>query len=250
MFCIGVMDTQSAGMGGGHFMTFYNAYDYRHIASISAYTFRSTKTCHVVDAREVAPLAATENMYKDRWDKSKYGWEAVGVPGQLHGLRTAFTEFGSGKVSWSSLIDGTIRLMEEGYPTSHALASGLKQNEKAIMNETTMRTHFLNPATGKLYQRGEQITTRRNLLETFRVLAASTDPIAEFYTGKLAKAMVEEFQRNGGIIRREDFAKYESIVRRDEDVVYTRLSHGRILCGPPPPAGSVVTLAILNILDR
>uniref|UniRef100_A0A915E509 Uncharacterized protein n=1 Tax=Ditylenchus dipsaci TaxID=166011 RepID=A0A915E509_9BILA len=58
LFCIGVMDTQSAGLGGGHFMTIYNA---------------TTKKCHVVDAREAAPLAATENMYKDKWTPLNMG---------------------------------------------------------------------------------------------------------------------------------------------------------------------------------
>uniref|UniRef100_A0A183CQC0 Gamma-glutamyltransferase n=1 Tax=Globodera pallida TaxID=36090 RepID=A0A183CQC0_GLOPA len=96
-FCIGVMDTQSSGLGGGHFMTIFNA---------------TTRKCHVVDAREVAPAAATENMYKDRWNKSKFGWEAVGVPGELHGLWTEYSHFG-GQVSWESLVRPTIRLMEE-----------------------------------------------------------------------------------------------------------------------------------------
>lgn len=80
-----------------------------------------------MDAREVAPLAATENMYKDRWNKSKFGkirgffdfsflftgWEAVAVPGELHGLWTEYTNFG-GQVSWEALVRPTIRLMEEG----------------------------------------------------------------------------------------------------------------------------------------
>jgi len=70
LFCIGVMDTQSAGLGGGHFMTIYNA---------------TTKRCHVVDAREQAPLAASENMYKDHWNKSKFG-ERVGNHTQLQSL--------------------------------------------------------------------------------------------------------------------------------------------------------------------
>jgi gamma-glutamyltranspeptidase len=76
--------------------------------------------------------------------------------------------------------------------------------------------------------------------------------------------MVEEFQMNGlflliiersihaslgGIITLEDFANYRAIVRPDSEVVYTKLSNGRTICGPPPPSGSAVTQAILSILD-
>ena len=33
----------------------------------------TTQKCVVIDAREVAPLAATENMFKGRWNESQTG---------------------------------------------------------------------------------------------------------------------------------------------------------------------------------
>ncbi|KAK6050080.1 hypothetical protein COOONC_12415 [Cooperia oncophora] len=76
------MDSHSAGLGGGHFMTIYNA---------------TTQQCTVIDAREVAPKAATEDMYRNRWNDSRTGWRAVAVPGELHGLWTEFEKYGSKK---------------------------------------------------------------------------------------------------------------------------------------------------------
>lgn len=55
---------------------------------------------------------------------------------------------------------------------------------------------------------------------------------------------------SGGLLTLEDFAQYEAKIRHDSEVIYTRLSNGRIVCGPPPPSGSAVSQAILNILDR
>jgi gamma-glutamyltranspeptidase len=52
-------------------------------------------------------------MYKDRWNMSQIGWEAIAVPGELHGLWTAYKTFG-GKVPWKSLVEPTIKLMKEG----------------------------------------------------------------------------------------------------------------------------------------
>jgi gamma-glutamyltranspeptidase len=52
-------------------------------------------------------------MYKGRWNNSRYGWEAVAVPGELYGLWLEYVNFG-GKIPWNSLVQPTIELMEEG----------------------------------------------------------------------------------------------------------------------------------------
>uniref|UniRef100_A0A7I4XU89 Gamma-glutamyltranspeptidase n=1 Tax=Haemonchus contortus TaxID=6289 RepID=A0A7I4XU89_HAECO len=233
LFCIGVMDSHSAGLGGGHFMTIYNA---------------TTRQCTVIDAREVAPNAATEEMYENRWNKSRVGWRAVAVPGELHGLRTEFEKFGSSKVSWSDLIQPTIELLEEGFPTSHALAMALERRSHTIVKEPTMKD-FLNPKTGNVYRAGDQIRTRTSLLRTLRHLANSSDPIREFYHGEMTREMAREFKRYGGILTEDDFSKYRSIVVPHSGVIYTTLSNNRMICGPPPPSGSAVAQAILNIMD-
>ncbi|VDM79788.1 unnamed protein product [Strongylus vulgaris] len=230
LFCIGVMDTHSAGLGGGHFMTIYNA---------------TTQKCTVIDAREVAPKAATEDMYKGKWNES---WRAIAVPGELHGMWTEFEKFGSGKITWKNLIKPTIELLEEGFPTSHALAKALATRAEYIASESTMKA-FINPKTGQVYRAGEQITTRTKLMNTLRRLANTTDPLQEFYKGAMAQEMASEFQRYGGILTKEDFASYQSLVVPSSDVIYTNLRNGRVICGPPPPSASAVTQAILSVMD-
>jgi gamma-glutamyltranspeptidase len=74
----------------------------------------TTKRCHVIDAREVAPAKAFERMYVDRWSESREGWRAVAVPGELHGLWTEFKQFGSGAMAWRDLVRPTIDLLAEG----------------------------------------------------------------------------------------------------------------------------------------
>jgi gamma-glutamyltranspeptidase len=63
----------------------------------------TTKKCHVLDAREVASKKAHKEMFRDRYDRAQFGWEAVAVPGELHGLWTAYKTFG-GNRSWKSLV--------------------------------------------------------------------------------------------------------------------------------------------------
>ncbi|EPB70037.1 putative gamma-glutamyltransferase [Ancylostoma ceylanicum] len=246
LFCIGVMDTHSAGLGGGHFMTIYNS---------------STQKCTVIDAREVAPKAATETMYEGRWNESRtggnqcsdeqvspIGWRAVAVPGELHGLWTEFEKYGSGKISWKSLVQPTIDLLEEGFPTSHALAKALAGKAQYIAGESTMKD-FINPKTGNVYRNGEQIKTRNSFLNTLRRLANTSNPIQEFYEGEMAREMASEFKRFGGILTEADFASYRSLVIPSSDVIYTSLKNDRVICGPPPPSGSAIAQAILNIMD-
>ncbi|VDM42737.1 unnamed protein product [Toxocara canis] len=237
LFCIGVMDSHSSGIGGGHFMTIYNA---------------TTRKCYVVDARETAPGAAEEKMYVDRWNESQIGWRAIAVPGELHGMWTEYTHFG-GAISWEQLVLPTINLMEEGYPTSHALAKALKEKESWIRQEPTMKV-FINPETHKVYAAGEQIKTRGNFIQTLKLianpsLANATDPIDLFYHGAIAQNFTKEFKENGAILTLEDFRNYASIIRGDNGVIQTQLKNGLRICGPPPPSGSAVVQAILNILD-
>ncbi|VDL70783.1 unnamed protein product [Nippostrongylus brasiliensis] len=216
---------------------------------------RTTQECTVIDAREIAPNASTEDMYEGRWNESRIGWRAVAVPGELHGLWTEYEKFGSKKLSWNSLVQPTIELLDEGFPTSHALAKALAYQAEYIAGEPTMK-EFLNPKTGKVYRSGEQIKTRTSLLRTLRHLANSSDPLHEFYKGDMASEMAREFQRfgysllnTGGIITEADFAAYRSIVIPHSEVIYTKLRNNRVVCGPPPPSGSAVAQAILNVMD-
>ena len=61
MFCNGVYNSQSMGIGGGFMMTIYKA---------------STGTAATLDARETAPAAAHEKMFSNKWEP-RYGGKAV-----------------------------------------------------------------------------------------------------------------------------------------------------------------------------
>ena len=59
LLCVGLVNLHSTGIGGGGFMLVYEA---------------ATKQAHALDYREVAPLAATYDMYKNEGpDASKKG---------------------------------------------------------------------------------------------------------------------------------------------------------------------------------
>ena len=85
--CLGVLHPHSSGVGGGCFILIYTA---------------ATGDAEVIDARETAPAAATENMYSGNPSASVIGGLAVAVPGELRGLYLAWQRHGA--LPWSDLV--------------------------------------------------------------------------------------------------------------------------------------------------
>ena len=84
--------------------------------------------------------------------------------------------------------------------------------EDQLLRDATMRKHFVNPKTGKIYKLGEQITTRKNLVRTLKQLAQAEDPTELFYRSNMTKAMVQEFRENGKKLIFKNFQKINQIL--------------------------------------
>ncbi|KPJ08565.1 Gamma-glutamyltranspeptidase 1 [Papilio machaon] len=121
MFCNGLYNQQSMGLGGGFFMTVYIKEEGR------AYT---------VIARETAPAAATANMFHGNYDKAKKGPLSLGIPGELRGLWAAYKRWG--KLPWESLLAPTLALCENGYVMSKVLFDGL-ESAPYVKNDPNLR---------------------------------------------------------------------------------------------------------------
>lgn len=112
LFCNGIVNMQSMGLGGGFLMTVY---------------IRENKTAHFLNAREAAPLRSKQELYKDDPESSKSGPLSVAVPGELRGYREAHRRFG--KLPWGSLVEPSVKMCEEGYLLNDHQFSSLSKNE-------------------------------------------------------------------------------------------------------------------------
>uniref|UniRef100_A0A0N5BE08 Gamma-glutamyltranspeptidase 1 n=1 Tax=Strongyloides papillosus TaxID=174720 RepID=A0A0N5BE08_STREA len=232
LFCLGITNPQSSGLGGGFIMTLYN---------------KTTKSCRVIDARETAPIASTRDMYKgDEW-LSKYGYKAIATPGEIYGYWLSFTKYGSGKVSWKELILPSIDLARNGFPVSEYLGDVLKVKEAHFRKLPSMKK-WLNSKTNKVYEMGD-IIKRPELANTLEIIANSQDPVALFYKGEIADIMIKEIQQNGGILTKEDLLKYKP-VEYDVPLINDHFIDGLVLCGPPPPSSFTVTQLLVSILGK
>ncbi|XP_063880968.1 scoloptoxin SSD14-like isoform X6 [Scylla paramamosain] len=227
LFCVGVINTQSMGLGGGFLLTYYE---------------RSSGKAYTLDARETAPAAAHEDMYHGDGDLMEKGGLAVAVPGELRGYRELYTRFG-GRLPWSDLLEPTINLCEEGHLVNWHMARALKFNQIDILNEPSMSV-FINPETGDVYKENDTLK-RPQLAKTLRILQEDPDGL---YTGQLANKLADDIQEFGGIITSEDLQNYKPEWREAMNV---SLQNGNMrMFSIMPPGSGLILGFILNILDE
>ncbi|CAD6193916.1 unnamed protein product [Caenorhabditis auriculariae] len=233
LLCIGTVNPQSSGIGGGFLMTLYNS---------------STGLCQSINARESAPSGATETMFVANPSESVVGYKSIATPGEVHGYWTVFNKFGSGKVTWRRLFEPSISLAHSGFPVSSNLAMVLADKEKLIREDPNMKDIFVNPRTNRVYEEGD-ILKRHRLANTYSLLANATDPVELFYKGGVAQTIAGEITDNGGLVNESDLAAYETLIE-DSPLISGHLPGDLEMCGPPPPSSFVITQAIVNIMAQ
>ena len=233
LFCIGVVNPQSSGIGGGFLMTLYNT---------------TTQRCTTIDAREAAPLSANSTMFSNSTNDALNGYRSIATPGEIHGAWTIFQKFGSGRVPWKRLLAPSVRLARQGFPISSNLASVLQQKEDDIEASEDMRKVFVDPRTGRVYEEGD-ILHRERLAELLDELADAADPVQLFYKEGIAQTIAAEIKDNGGHITVEDLAAYETKIH-DTPLESEVLPDELVMCGPPPPSSFAISQVIIGIMSE
>ncbi|XP_012526690.1 glutathione hydrolase 1 proenzyme [Monomorium pharaonis] len=226
LLCEGIASLHSMGLGGGFFMTIWDA---------------KSKTADYLDARETAPLAATEDMFDGNAHLAMYGGLAVAVPGELMGYWEAYNKYG--KLPWAELFEPAIKLCETGALINNYLAAYLVEKEPMIKNESSLAEILINPDTNKTWVAGDRIK-RPKLAETLKLIAKHGPNI--FYNGSITDKLVDEITKFKGIITKQDFQQYRALWRKPVELKMGNLT---IYSAPPPGSGAILTF-IMNILRR
>ena len=228
-FSLAVTHPAAGNLGGGGFMV------------IRLADGRET----TIDYREMAPAAATRDMFLDAdgnpvAERSLVGPLASGVPGSVAGLAYAHRKYG--KLPLATVMAPAIALARDGFDVSWALADSLA-------GSTDLLSRF--PATARAFQRadGTWLThgdrlVQADLARTLERIAA--DGPDAFYKGPIADLIVAEMRRTGGLITKADLASY--VPRERPPVVGTYRGY-RVVSMPPPSSGGIALLQLLNILE-
>ncbi|XP_006621167.1 glutathione hydrolase 1 proenzyme-like isoform X1 [Apis dorsata] len=224
LLCEGVASLHSMGLGGGFLMTIWDA---------------SNKTADYLDAREIAPLDANENMFQGDPQLAMFGGLAVAVPGELLGYWEAHKKYG--KLKWFDLFQPIISLCATGSIVTKYLESYLTSKESSIRAEKSLAEILINPTTNSLWKVGDRIK-RPRLAETLKLIAVNGPDI--FYNGNMTDNLVKEISAFKGIIKREDFVNYKVKWRKP---IKSTIGNLTIYTAPPPSSGALLTF-IMNVL--
>jgi len=197
---------------------------------------------HTLDYREMAPSGASRDMYVDSagnvTEKSLIGHLAAGVPGSVAGMHEAWKKYGS--LPWATLIAPAIRLAE-GHVIDSARSQSIGWERDVFMRFPASRAQFLMndsaPPPGTMWRQPD-------LARTLRLIADSGPDV--FYRGQIADLIVSEMQRGGGLITKDDLARYQAKWRTPVQLSYRGYT---IYSMPPPSSGGVTMGELLNILE-
>ncbi|XP_057661139.1 scoloptoxin SSD14 isoform X1 [Diorhabda carinulata] len=228
LFCEGVVMPQSMGLGGGFLLTLYK---------------KDTGEAISLNSREVAPAAATRDMFGGNATLSLNGGLSVAVPGELRGYWELYEKYGGG-VSWKDIIKPSIDLCNNGIPITEYVDYVLRSNKDKILSEPQLINIFVDPKTNELYKQGDVYTRP--------LLGATLTKIAEeggdtLHNGSLTSILVKDIQNRNGIITIEDMNNYRP---KWQTPINLTLTGGHKLYSQPLPGSGVVVAMILNILDN
>jgi gamma-glutamyltranspeptidase/glutathione hydrolase len=230
-FALAVTHPAAGNLGGGGFMMI---------------RLKNGKTT-AIDYREMAPAAATRNIYLDNDGKliqgeggSLVGYRAAGVPGTVRGMELALKKYGSGKLTWVQLVEPA-RTLANGFTVTHSLARSLRSSNDYLGQYPETKRIYLKG--GQFYSEGE-IFRQPDLAATFARLQKFGPN--EFYEGQTAKLIVADMKANNGLMRMTDLRGY---VAKEREPLRTQYRGYEVISMPPPSSGGAVLIEMLNILE-
>jgi gamma-glutamyltranspeptidase/glutathione hydrolase len=231
---LGLVEPHSSGLGGGAFLTWYDA---------------KTGTLTTFDGRETAPAAATPELFMGTDGKplsffdAVVGGRSVGVPGVPRLLETVHKRYG--RKPWADLFASTITLAENGFPVSARLAKLIGEDVGRLDQQTSTRAYFFD-AAGAPLKTGSQLRNPA-YAETLKAFAEGGADV--FYRGRIAAdivAAVNGHPTNPGGLSLADLAGYEVKERPAVCAPY----RGYQVCGMGPPSSGGLTIGqILGMVE-
>ncbi len=204
----------------------------------------------VIDNYTTAPAAARPDMYRpvsDTWpdylraegDVNLVGVLSVGVPGTLKAWADAIARFG--RLDLETVMQPAIRHAERGFRATPYLVEAVKETAPDLARFPETARTFL--PGGAPIKPGDVIAMPE-YAATLRLIAAKGPGV--LYGGDLGATVAGYMRKAGGIITLDDLARYQTI---DRSPVHGRYRGFEIAGAPPPTAGGLHLVEMLNILE-
>ncbi len=183
-FVLGVVEPMMSGLGGGGGMTIWD---------------NQSKRADYICAYPAA--GANPDFSTDTPERR------VAIPGTVAGLFEAHRAYGS--LPWEELPREAIRLAREGFPVYPLLANDIADTRGRLTHDSEAAAVFY--PDGEPLQAGDLLRrpVKAGVLE--RIALEGRDG---FYTGPVARGIVQKLQAGGSTLTVEDFANFEPKWRR------------------------------------
>ena len=215
---------------------------------------------HIIGSR--AYPTVFQDLYIDRWEKvgrfrvkgdvNSVGYRAIMSPGFVPATQRLYERFGSGRLSWKTLLEPAVQLAWEGfgvYPQiaqfwdeDYIIVMGTQINLRKKLSICPEGMKLLYHPDGTRYKIGE-LLVQRDLACTIRRIAEEGPEV--FYKGEIARRVAADFDANGAFVTYEDMANYPVDIREPIRITY----RDYVLTANPPPGNGMIALIMLNILE-
>ncbi|MDH1265258.1 gamma-glutamyltransferase [Pseudomonas sp. GD03944] len=223
-FTLAVTYPEAGNIGGGGFMTLY-----------------IDGKAYFLDYREVAPKAASRNMYLD--DKgeiienlSLIGSRAAGVPGTVMGLWEAHQKFG--KLPWAELITPAVGYAKNGFEVAAKQYQYREDANGLFKDSTNFNDYFGSMKAGEPFKQPELAHTLERIADK---------GVSEFYQGKTADLLVAQMQADKGLISKDDLKDYKAVWR---DPIAIQWRGNVVYTAPLPSSGGIALAQLLGIKEQ
>jgi gamma-glutamyltranspeptidase/glutathione hydrolase len=209
-----------------------------------------------INALGVAPTGATPEFFrgKNMPYPPEFGPLSAVTPGTPGGLLVMLAEYG--KLSLEDVLAPAIQ-MADGYPIEAQVIGRITAERKRIEEWTHSKAVFLPggepPQPGQIFRQTDLAATLRKLVETERqALAAGKDrktairaAYDRFYKGDIAEELARGTQEAGGLITKEDLARWQVRIEEPVKTDYKGIEVYKLNVWTQGPA----LLQALNILE-
>lgn len=243
-FAVGVVEPFMSGVGGVAWLVYHDA--------------AADKT-YCLDGSTVLPAAVRPEMFEvldegrsgiygwraTKDDAAQTGWRAPGVPGTPMLLQDAHRRWG--RLPWRDVVEPAIVLAAEGFEVNHYVAMMISASARRLWRfPEGRRTFFKQDGTPLAPSLGQGPGDRLVQPDLARTLKTISDEGADtVYRGRVARLIVEDMQRNAGLVTQADLAAHKTLEYQPAEIDY----RGYQVVGQLENSGFPTLAEALQILD-
>ena len=226
---LGLMEPTGCGIGGDLFAIVWDP---------------KTKKLHGLNASGPSPQSLSLDFFLENNYEGipYYGALSVSVPGAVAGWIALHDKFGN--LTMDQILSPAIHYAENGFPLTELIAYYMQRSVQRfiIADYPNIKETYMEPNGGKLPSEGE-IFKNPLLAQTYKTIAKKGKQ--GFYSGKVARAIAEEVQQQGGFLTTADLSSFEVEWVDPVSINY----RGYDVWELPPNGQGIAALQILKILE-